>query len=75
VLGHILPHGVQYRVYVAHALGIAGQFELAGGIDGYEHYRRQYGDDAYDYEHFYQGEAISRTSYLIYLKSFHVLFD
>jgi hypothetical protein len=57
MFGHILTNGVQDSVYVAHALGIAGQLELAGGIDGNEHYRGQYGDDADDDEHFYQGKT------------------
>jgi len=54
MLGHILSDGVKDSVHVAHALGIAGQFELAGGIDGDEHDRRQYGNNAYDNEHFYK---------------------
>jgi hypothetical protein len=71
MFGHILSYRVQYGVHVAHALGIAGQLELPGGIDGYQDYRGQYGNDAYDDQYFYQGEALSFTSYLIYLKSFH----
>ena len=57
MLGHVLVDGVQKRLDISGTLGIAGQLELTGRIDGYEDHGCQDGDDADDDQDFDESEA------------------
>ncbi len=52
-------YGVQYGIQICRSLEISGQLELPRWIYGYQNYRREHGNDADDYQDFYQGEAFA----------------